>query len=197
MGRERTHKLWCWHLQSRVQSHWQCQGYNVDIWESLEKGLNPISAGQAGHCLAWRQNQPRSHLFCQMFACLVLPWKFWVSLGCLLPWWTPTGDNFLRSNLCLAHYNQFKLVFWPVLCEQGELLIACLSTVSFHSLKTAVSPFSFLDTKHPEFPSSSDPLCQVFQMFDHHCCFPVLPVYAHGGLLSLRLLAQCFLSHLK
>lgn len=116
----------------RVQEHWQCKGYNVDIWESLEKGLNPISAGHAGHCLVWRQNQPRSHLFCQMFACLVLRWKFWVSLGCLLPWWTPTGDNFLRSNLCLAHYNQFKLVFWPVPCEQGELLIACLSTVSLH-----------------------------------------------------------------
>lgn len=174
-------RLYCWHLRvtgKRPELH-LCWSGRIALCGGRTSHTHTCSA----RCLYG--------LFCSENSA--------VRLGCLLPWWTPTGDSVLRSNLCLAQYNQLKLVSWPAPCEQGELLIACLSTVSFHTSQVCCTPFQ-LETKYREFPSNSDPLGQVLQMFDHHCCFPELPVYAHGGLLSLRLLAQSFLtalSHLK
>lgn len=68
--------------------------------------------------------------------------------------------------------------------SKENCLLLAFPQFPFIHLKTAVPLFSFLGTKHPEFSSNSDPLGQVFQMFGHCCCFPVLPVYAHDGLLS-------------
>jgi len=68
MDREIAHKVLASPAEGTSTLARQCEeGYNDGIWQSHEIGLDQISSSQAGHHPAWRQDQPPSDLFCQMF----------------------------------------------------------------------------------------------------------------------------------